>query len=714
MSFRRLRPVFTLFAVTLVACGQAPEPPATEDMAGPEPAPRSPATTVFDDTALADDNDGRNWAAFGRTYSEQRFSPLDAINRETVSGLEVDWFLDLPNARGLVGTPLVADGIMYFNESMNRVHAVDLRTRERLWMYDPRVAEETGTDLRVGWEHNRGIGLWKDSIYVATWDGRLIAVDRETGEERWSVRTFDPGEPLYITGAPKVFKGKVLVGNGGTEAGPNRGYVTAYDAETGEQAWRFWIVPGNPADGFENEARRMAAETWTGEWWKFGGGGNAWHGFTYDPELDLLYIGTGNGAPWNRKVRSPGGGDNLFLCSIVALDPDTGEYRWHYQTTPGETWDYNSNMDIVLADLEMDGRTVKALMHAPKNGFFYVIDRETGKVLVAEPFSEVTWASHVDLETGRPVEVPGQRYEDGGPVRVAPSAWGAHSWHAMSYNPVTGLAYVPAIHFALEYTDVGIDPDTWEPSRFEGDTVAVSYNLKEGDMPYIGSLQAIDPTTGRITWEVPLEGKWNSGTLTTAGGLVFQGRYNGDFVAHDAATGDVLWSRNLGLGISAPPISYEVDGTQYVSLLVGWGGGAAGIANNLEVDHGWAYGQQTRRLVTFSLEGHATLPTQPPPGPAQPIVMDFFEVDAALAAQGADEYGRCGYCHGPGAKSGGMAPDLRASALIASAEAFAGVVRDGERMHNGMPRYAHLSDAQLLALRHYLRQEAEAALAASD
>jgi quinohemoprotein ethanol dehydrogenase len=707
--FRMLAPL--LGACVIAACSREPEPTPP-----PQPEPvateleAAPPATVIDDGALGDEEDGRNWLAFGRTYSEQRFSPLDQVNRETVGGLAVDWYLDLPGARGLVSTPLVADGVIYFVESMNRVHAVDLRTREELWMYDPRVAEETGTDLRVGWEHNRGIGLWKDKVYFATWDGRLIAVDRETGKRVWSVRTFDAAEPLYITGAPKIFKGKVLIGNGGTENGPNRGYVTAYDAETGAQAWRFWIVPGNPADGFENDAMRMAAETWTGEWWKFGGGGNAWHGFTYDAELDLLYIGTGNGAPWNRKVRSPEGGDNLFLCSIVALDPDTGEYRWHYQTTPGETWDYNSNMDIVLADLEMDGRTVKALMHAPKNGFFYVIDRENGKLLVAEPFSEVTWASHVDLETGRPVEVPGQRYEDGGPVRVAPSAWGAHSWHAMSYNPQTGLVYLPAIHFALEYTDEGIDPATWESSRFEGDTIAVTYNLKEGDMPYIGSLQAIDPTTGKITWEVPLEGKWNAGTLTTAGGLVFQGRYDGDFVAHDAHTGEVLWRQNLGLGISAPPISYEVDGKQYISLLVGWGGGAAGIANNLEVDHGWAYGRHARRLVTFSLDGGGTLPPQPPPEPAQPIVIAQFEVNAELAEQGAVEYGRCGACHGPAAKSGGMAPDLRASAVLASAEAFADVVRGGSRMKNGMPRYAHLSDEQLLALRHYLRREAEQAL----
>ena len=265
-------------------------------------APPPPAT-VIDDSALGNEESGRNWLAFGRTYSEQRFSPLDQVDRETVGGLAVDWYLDLPGARGLVSTPLVADGVIYFVESMNRVHAVDIRTREKLWMYDPRVAEETGTDLRVGWEHNRGIGLWKDKVYLATWDGRLIAVNRETGKEVWNVRTFDAGEPLYITGAPKIFKGKVLIGNGGTENGPTRGYVTAYDAETGARVWRFHIVPGNPADGFESEAMKMAAETWTGEWWKFGGGGTVWDSMAYDPELDLLYFGVGNASPWNQLMR---------------------------------------------------------------------------------------------------------------------------------------------------------------------------------------------------------------------------------------------------------------------------------------------------------------------------------------------------------------------------------------------------------------------------
>ena len=697
-----------VLALMVCGCSRSPEPPA--EPASEVTQENALNAMIVDDAAMSDEAMGENWLAFGRTYSEQRFSPLDQINDANVSGLGVDWYLDLPDDRGLVSTPLVVDGVLYFIGSMNRVRAVDATNGELLWQFDPQVVENTGNDLRAGWEHNRGIGIWKDKLYVATWDGRLVAVNRTTGEAVWTVRTFDPSMPLYITGAPKIFKGKVLIGNGGTENGPTRGYVTAYDAETGARVWRFHIVPGNPAEGFESEAMKMAAETWTGEWWKFGGGGNAWHGFTYDSELDQLYIGTGNGAPWNQKIRSPDGGDNLFLCSIVALDPDTGEYLWHYQTTPGETWDYNSNMDIVLADLDIDGRTVKALMHAPKNGFFYVIDREDGKLLSAEAYAEVNWATHVDLETGRPVERPGARYEDGS-ERITPTPAGAHSWHAMSYSPQTGLAYIPVLHVSAIYTDEGIDTASWQSAVFEGDTTGVGWAWAEDEGLGTGSLQARDPVSNRTVWEVPMSGIGNPGTMTTAGNLLFQGRVTGDFMAYDAATGDVLWTYPLGLGISAPPVTYSVDGKQYIALLVGWGSGAASLGGATSVANGWAYGLQTRRLVAFSLDGQQTLPSQPPPAPAQPIAIPQFEVNQELAGQGWGEYaGRCMVCHGFDAISPGMAPDLRASALLGSAEAFADVVRDGSRQRNGMPAYRHLTDEQLLKIRHYVRGEAQRAL----
>jgi quinohemoprotein ethanol dehydrogenase len=665
----------------------------------------------IDDVAMADESNVEEWLAYGRTHSEQRFSPLKQIDRTNVSRLKVDWFLELPEAVGLAATPLVADGVMYFVGSRNIVRAVSATSGKVLWTYDPRVAEVAGDRLRVSFLHgSRGVALWKDKVYVATADGRLIGLEAKSGKELWNVMTVDPTKALYITGAPKVFKGKVLIGNGGTEQGATRGYVTAYDAETGKQAWRFYIVPGNPADGFENEAMAMAAKTWTGEWWKYGGGGNAWHGFTYDPEFDAVYIGTGNGSPWNRKIRSPGGGDNLFLCSIVALDPDTGEYRWHYQTTPGETWDYNSNMDIVLADLTIDGREVKALMHAPKNGFFYVIDRANGKLISAQPFAEVTWAKEVDLKTGRPVEVKGARYEDGAAI-VAPGPLGAHNWPSMSFNPATGLAYIPTIHQSYSYNDEEVElagwksPDWRDAAPPEGLGVAQELDGHRSD-GVRGSLQAWDPVKQRRVWEVPLPVAWNPGTLTTAGGLVFQGRADGELVAYDAANGEALWRYPAGLGIAAPPITYAIDGRQYVALLVGWGSVFAALGGQDASDLGWSYGAQTRRVVAFSLEGEARMPSQPPPAPPVPVEAPGFELDTKLAETGEDVYGQCSFCHGPDAISGGSAPDLRASPLVLTDDGFADVVRKGERRPRGMPSYENLSDDQLLALRHYIRQQA--------
>jgi quinohemoprotein ethanol dehydrogenase len=665
-------------------------------------------STVVNDAAMANEADAGNWLAFGRTYSEQRFSPLKQIDSSNVGALKVDWYLDLPDSRSLVSTPLVVDGTMYFIASMNVVRAVDATSGQEYWRYDPQVAQHAARRMRAGWDNSRGIGLWEDKVFVATWDGRLIGLDRFTGEELWSTQTIDPELAMYITGAPKVFKGKVLIGNGGTENGPNRGYVTAYDADTGEQAWRFWIVPGNPANGFEDEAMAMAAETWTGEWWRHGGGGNAWHGFTYDAELDQLYIGTGNGAPWNRNIRSPGGGDNLFLSSVVALDPDTGKYLWHYQTTPGETWDYNSNMDIVLADLNIDGEPVKALLHAPKNGFFYVINRESGDLISAEPFTTTTWATHIDMSTGRPVEVEGARYEEA-PFSIAPAAIGAHSWHAMSFNPQTGLVYVPTIHNSFRVSDDGIELESFQAEQWTGGLGLVFEREGSSRSDGLeGALQAWDPIAQKQIWSVPSDGSWDAGTLTTAGGLVFQGKANGHLRAYDAATGEILWDEALGLGISAPPVTYSVNGRQYVAILVGWGGVMSALGGQTMADYGWAYGEHMRRLITFSLEGRQSVPPSPPPRVPQPLASSDFIVDDVLASEGALFYGQsCSACHGGGAIAAGMAPDLRASAALLSQTVFGQVVRDGVLAANGMPPFTDFSEAQLERLRHFIRQQAE-------
>jgi quinohemoprotein ethanol dehydrogenase len=707
-------------AILAMACtelGPGGEPGNTAPPESASSAGQPGARLAVDDSVLADEALVSAWPAYGGTHFERRYSPLTDIDVDNVGRLGVRWYLDLPRDVGLVSTPLVVDGVIYFTGTMNVVRAVDAVTGKLIWEFDPEVGEALANKRQAGFISSRGISFYGDKVFTATWDGRLIAIDAKSGKPVWSVRTFPEDAALYITGTPKAFKGKVLIGNGGTEVAPNRGFVTAYDADTGEEAWKFWIVPGNPADGFENEAMEMAAATWTGEWWQHGGGGNAWHGFTYDPEFDAVYIGTGNGSPWNRNIRSPGGGDNLFLCSIVALDADTGEYRWHYQTVPGETWDYNSNMDIVLADLRIGDEDVKALMHAPKNGFFYVIDRATGKLVSAEPFADVNWATHVDLETGRPVEVQGARYEEHR-FNIMPGPWGAHSWHAMSYNPDTGLVYIPTLHMKLGFDDAGIDRGGFRSQAFRGG-VGVNITWPE-DQPrdYPASLLAWDPVARTKAWEVPQPNFWSAGTLTTAGKLVFQGRADGEFIAYDARTGEKLWSFDAGLGISAPPITYRIDGTQYVALLVGFGGGYSSLGGQEAADLGWSYRAQTRRLLTFALNGSTRMPAQPPPRVPRPAAADF-EVDASLAAAGGLLFNRdkiegiCWYCHGMGAIAGGAAPDLRASPAVLDAAGFDRIVRGGALTAAGMPAFADLSDDELESLRHYIRREADAALARS-
>lgn len=655
-----------------------------------------------EDEKISDETNTAEWLAYGRTHMEQRFSPLSDIDTSTVAGLKVDWYLDLPDDVALVSTPLVVDGVLYFTGTMNRVRAVDATSGKMIWSFDPEVAKHIGKERKPGWMQSRGLSYYNGKIYCATWDGRLIAIDAKTGKEVWTALTVERGQKMNITGAPKAFAGKVVIGNGGSEAGPSRGYVTAYDAETDKQAWRFYIVPGNPADGFESKAMEMAAGTWTGEWWKYGGGGNAWHGITYDAELHTVYIGTGNGGPWNAKVRSENGGDNLFLSSIVALDPETGAYKWHYQTTPGDNWDYNSNMDIVLATINLGGRNTKVIMHAPKNGFFYVINRETGKLISAKPFVETTWASDVDSITGRPNVMPNARYEQGS-VYITPSPHGAHSWHAMSFNPLTGLAYIPTIHDAVIYDDTKTDLESWRKDPSKGG-IAVSLSTPDSlPRPYEGSLQAWDPKTQSLAWSVPHKELWNAGTLTTAGYLVFEGTALGKFDAYHAATGRLLWSFDAGLGISAPPVTYKINGRQYIALLVGWGGAFAGVGNK---QLGWEYNKQMRRLIVFSLEGNKTVPPQPPPYYPKPLIDSGFVVDAAKAARGASVYGKCSGCHGAAVVAKGMAPDLRESPIPINLQTFKAVVHDGVKANMGMPVFDELSDSDLEGLMHFIRHRA--------
>jgi len=660
------------------------------------------AQAGVDQASLADTADGADWGAWGRNFDEQRYSPLDEINRKTVERLGLAWSVELDDIWNVSSQPLAVDGVIYLAVGYSEVYALDAVSGEVLWTYDPEVSPEK---MRMAWGI-RGLAFWKGRVYVGVQDGRLIAIDAETGKPEWSVLTTQPGDNRYITGAPRVFNDTVVIGHGGADFGFVRGYVTAYDTETGEQRWRWHTVPGNPADGFENAAMEMAAETWTGDWWEFGGGGTVWNSMTYDPEFNRVYIGTGNGSPWNHKLRSPEGGDNLFLCSVVALDADTGEYVWHYQTTPGESWDFNSAMDMVLADLTIDDQPRKALLHAPKNGFFYVLDRENGSLISAEKLGKVTWAEGIDMETGRPIEVRGARYENGEAL-IWPGSGGVHNWHPMAFSPDTGLTYIPTREMPGYYNDEGRNPKTWELTKNDPMGLKGFYD----DIPAnagSSALEAWDPVTQTRAWEVETPGVVNGGVIATAGNLVFQGRANGDFVAHDAVSGAKLWEFDMGVGTQGGPMTFSVDGTQYVAILAGWGGSQM-LLGSLGAQHGWVGRAHPRRLLLFALDGDANLPASPPPSRPEPITDSDFVVDPSKAEHGKDVFSRlCVICHGTAAVAGGYAPDLRASSVPLSAPAFDAIVQQGSLLSRGMPNFPELSDDDLEAMRHYIRQQARA------
>jgi quinohemoprotein ethanol dehydrogenase len=653
-----------------------------------------------------DDSAGPDWPGPGRTFGEQHYSPIAEINKQTLPQLGLEWSYDLPIGNS-VTQPIAVDGKLYIVTGTGILHALDARKGRLLWTYDARVWEQETEKMKTAWG-TRGVAWWNGTVLFGTMDGRLIAVDSETGKEKWSVQTTERGDGRYITGAPRVFEGKVIIGHGGADTAAMRGYVTVYDIATGKRLWRFYTVPGNPADGFENEAMRMAARTWYGEWWKHGGGGTVWNAMSYDPETRTVFIGTGNGAPWSHKIRSQGKGDNLFLSSIVALDAQTGRYKWHYQTNPGESWDYNAAMDIQLAELTIEGRRRKVLLTAPKNGFFYVIDRTDGKLISAEPFAKVTWASRIDLKTGRPVDVPNNRFE-AGRFLMAPGPIGAHSWLPMAFSPASGLVYVPAIEMEMVMFDAFRTPSEWQraPFRSVNGGVATEMDAKTGKGT--SSLVAIDPVTQRKVWRVPTPTSVSGGVLATAGGLVFQGTMDNRFSAYDDRSGKLLWSFDTKAPTMAPPIAYKVGNRQFVTVLTGSGGSLALVGDAFK-DRPIGYREQARRVLTFSIGGTARLPPQTP-YVFEPVADAEYVSRPAVEARGYGAYSQtCIMCHGRDASGlGGVAPDLRASPAILSPEAFTAIVKHGALKQQGMPPFDDLGDELIEDIRQYVRHRAQIA-----
>ncbi len=625
-----------------------------------------------------------NWPLHGLDHEEQRFSSLDQINEQSVSRLGLVWSRELGTTRGLEATPIVVDGVIYTTGVWSVVYAHDALTGEQLWMFDPQVPRSRARKLCCD-AVNRGVAFDDGRVFVGTLDGRMIALDAGKGEVLWEAQTFDPARGYSITGAPRVAGDVVVIGNGGAEMGV-RGYVSAYDIDTGELSWRTYTVPGDPSEGFESAAMERAAETWSGEYWRGGGGGTAWDSIVYDPELDLVYVGTGNGAPWYRGIRSPGGGDNLYLSSILALKASDGEQVWYFQTTPGDHWDFTATQPLMLADLEIEGALRKVIMQAPKNGFFYVLDRVTGEFISAEAFADITWAKGVDQETGRPIEAAGVSGME--PFIISPDPTGAHSWYPMAYSPDTGLVYLPVRENTLFLHRP--DPD-WQPNdshRNEGIDRKYDGPLLErwlGAEPGIGRLVAWDPVGQEAAWITDFPVLESAGILATAGNLVFQGRSDGVFAAYRASDGEQLWEFDTGTGILAAPVTFSIGETQYITIMAGWGGGM-GLINPPglgPIQRGYG------RILTFALDANGVLDAPSFGHTKPPVPARMSDASPELIGQGQVLYDtHCFGCHGVMAVAGSI-KDLR----YASAEVhdqFDEIILGGAREALGMPGFGDL------------------------
>ena len=675
-----------LLALALVSLGMSL---AGCNKGGNAAGPAKLATMGVTDAMLTNASDNE-WLTYGRDNNEQRFSPLTQITEGNVGELGLAWSADLDTARGQEATPLMHDGVLYITTAWSKVMAYDAKTGALKWSYDPKVPREVLVHVCCD-AVNRGAALYGDKLYFGSLDGRLIALDAKTGKEVWAKKIVPNDSDYAITGAPRIAKGRILIGAAGGEY-KARGYLAAYDAETGAEVWKFYTVPGDPSKGFEGKAQEAAAKTWSGDYWKLGGGGTVWDAVVYDPKTNLIYFGTGNAEPWNP---GPVGrkGDSLYTSSIVAVNADTGAYAWHFQETPQDRWDFDSDAPITVADLKINGQDGKVqdrhvLMHAPKNGHVYVLDAKSGQFLSAKAFTTVNWAKSIDPKTGAPDINPEALYEKSGKPWISlPGALGAHSWQPQSFSPKTGLLYIPANDLAFPYlaakdwkaTDIGFQTGmdsgaTMMPADLKARAGAAAAST--------GKLIAWDPVTQSARWTVKYEGPWNGGVLSTAGNLVFQGTAGGTFAAYSADKGSKLWSFPTQSGVIAAPMTYAIDGQQYVAIMVGWGGVYDLSAGTLAGKSGAV--RNISRLMVFKLGSKGALPAIKP---LAQLVLDppAFKGTPEQAAHGQAVFGRyCSTCHGDAAVAGGLVPDLRHSGTINSPDAIRSVVIDGALQHNGM------------------------------
>lgn len=682
----------------------------------------SSKTTGVTDAALsAATSTPQDWLTYGGDYKEQRHSRLTGITKDNIARLGVAWTHDLSTGRGVESTPIVHDGIMYLTGAWSILHALDAKTGEEIWTYDPEVS---GQDAIKGCCDvvNRGVAIYDGKVYLGVFDGRLEALDAKTGELVWSKVTVDQSLPYTITMAPRIVKGKVIIGNSGGELGV-RGYVSAYDANTGNMDWRFYTVP-NPekeADGAASDdiMESLVNDTWgdTGGWVTDGGGGTAWDSIVFDKANDQILVGVGNGSPWNAKVRDPEGkGDNLFLSSILALDADTGAYKWHFQTTPRDQWDFTATQSIILADLPLaeNGADRRVVMQAPKNGFFYVLDAATGEFISGNNFAPMNWATGLD-EKGRPIEAENARQTDGEPIPIFPGPLGAHNWHPMAYSPKEQLAYIPAQMIPQLYQDMQEDPDPdayWNigynmaaglPTEYPAGTLDFFRGMNQG------WLVAWDPIEQEARWTVQHDGPWNGGILSLDTGIVLQGQREGTLAAYDAANGDKLWSTDVKAGALSGMSTYAIDGEQYMTITTGWG-----TAYALSASYGYKspVPPQVGRVVTFKIGGSGTIPDAMAMAIEPTPKAESFGTTEQIQA-GLENYStNCLVCHGPFAVSAGVLPDLRWSYATADKNEWTDILVNGALADNGMVSFKEqLSPDAMESIRAYVMAQGHMAVA---